>query len=222
MTALVRYQTALLVRSQRWLPPFLLYGIFLIVGVQVGQPILDSLGYAAAALLPVTVWLVRICVHQEPAAARAVAAAATGARRVHLSALLTAVALAAGTGLAGTLVVTLISKPSNASRTVDVPVLSAGTAGLLAAAVCLLIGAAAGALCSRPVLRGRGWSITASALVSMLALVISGSPAKSAIVGLVTGSRSGVIHTPLLPLAAAALVAAVAAAVACALVTARD
>ncbi|AXG82970.1 ABC transporter [Streptomyces paludis] len=222
MTALVRYQTALLLRSQRWLPPFLLYGIFLIVGVQAGQPVLDSLGYAAAALLPVTVWLVRISVRQEPAASRAVAAAVTGARRVHLAALLAAVAVAAATGLAGTLVVTLVSKHSSGDRTVDVPVLPAGVAGLLAAAVCLLVGVAAGALCSRPVLRGRGWSIAAGVLASLAALVAPGSPAKYAIVGLVSGSRSGAIHTPLLPLAAAALVAAVAAAVACALVTVRE
>ncbi len=40
MTALLRYQTALLLRSQRWLPPFLLYAVFLAVGVQGGQPVL--------------------------------------------------------------------------------------------------------------------------------------------------------------------------------------
>ncbi|MYX58889.1 ABC transporter, partial [Streptomyces sp. SID8382] len=60
MTALLRYQAALLVRSHRWLPPLLLYGAFLGIGVQTGQPILDSLGYAAAALLPVAAWLVRV------------------------------------------------------------------------------------------------------------------------------------------------------------------
>lgn len=45
----------------------------------------------------------------------------------------------------------------------------------------------------------------------------TGSPAKAAVTGLVTGSRTGVIHTPGLSLAAAALVAAVAAAVVCVL-----
>ncbi|NEB80165.1 ABC transporter, partial [Streptomyces sp. SID14478] len=69
-TALLGYQSALLLRSQRWVAPLVLYAVFLAVGVQTGQPVLDSLGYAAAALLPVGAWLVRICVANEPPAAR--------------------------------------------------------------------------------------------------------------------------------------------------------
>lgn len=53
MIALLRYQAALLARSQRWLPPFILYVAFMGIGVQAGQPILDSFGFAAAAVLPV-------------------------------------------------------------------------------------------------------------------------------------------------------------------------
>ncbi len=48
MTALLRYQADLLVRSQRWLAPVILYAAFLGISVQSGQPVLDSLGYAAA------------------------------------------------------------------------------------------------------------------------------------------------------------------------------
>ncbi|MER6043732.1 ABC transporter, partial [Streptomyces sp. NPDC001856] len=95
MKALLRYRAALLVRSQRWLPPFLLYAVFLGVGVQSGQPVLDSLGYAAAALLPVAAWLVRICVTDEPPAARTVVAAAAGPARAHLAAVLVALTAAA-------------------------------------------------------------------------------------------------------------------------------
>lgn len=42
MTALLRYRAALLVRSQRWLAPVLLYAAFVGIGVQAGQPVLDS------------------------------------------------------------------------------------------------------------------------------------------------------------------------------------
>ncbi|MFF2062486.1 ABC transporter [Streptomyces sp. NPDC058200] len=221
MTALLRYQISLMLRSQRWLPPLLLYGIVLVVGVRAGEPILDSLGFAAAALLPVTAWLVRICVAQEPAAARAVTAAATGTPRAHLASLLAATVFAGVLGTVGTLIVTMISKPENADHTVEVDRLPAGAAGLLTAAVCLLLGAAVGALCGRPVLRGRGWSLAATALVALLALVTSGSPAKYAVTALVTGSRTGAVPVPGLPLAAALLVAAVAAAVACVLAALR-
>ncbi|MFJ2210938.1 ABC transporter [Streptomyces sp. NPDC101062] len=222
MTALLSYQIALLLRSQRWLPPLLLYGIFLGVGVQSGQPILDSLGYAAAALLPVTAWLVRICVTQEPAASRAVVGAVNGTRRAHLATLLAAVAVAGAIGVAGTLLVILISEPKNADFTVGVDVVSAGTAGLLAALVCLLVGAAVGALCNRPLLRARGWSIAATTVVSLVALVITGSPARYAVSGLVTGSLIGEVSAPGPALVAAVLVAGVAAAVACVIGTRRD
>ncbi|WP_405610221.1 ABC transporter [Streptomyces sp. NBC_01511] len=217
MTALFRYHTAMLLRSQRWLPPVLLYGIFLAVGVQGGEPVLDSLGVAAAALLPVTAWLVRICVTQEPDAARAVTAAASGMPRAHLAALLAAAACAGALGVVGTVVVTAVSDRRSADQLVDVAPLPAGTAGLVAALVCLLTGATVGALCSRPLLRGRGWSLAAISLFALLALVTTGSPAKAAVSGLVTGSRTGAIHPPGLSLAAAALVAAVVAAVVCVL-----
>lgn len=92
MTALLRYQTALLVRSQRWLAPVLLYAAFIAIGVQWGQPVLDSLGYTAAGLLPVTAWLVQLCAGQEPPAARTVTAAAAGPARAHLAALLAGLA----------------------------------------------------------------------------------------------------------------------------------
>lgn len=221
MTALLRYQISLLLHSQRWLPPILLYGTYLAVGVQAGQPVLDALGYAAAALLPVTAWLVRICVTQEPDAARAVTAAATGTHRAHLAALLAATVFAGVLAAVGTLIVLVISEPLNADHTVEVPLLPAGSAGLLAAAVCLLLGLAVGALCSRPLLRRRGWSIAVNAVVALAALVVVGSPAKYAISGLVTGSLTGAVHIPALPFVAAALVAAVAAATACAVAVRR-
>ncbi|MGW6899137.1 ABC transporter [Streptomyces sp. NBC_01727] len=221
MTALIRYQAALLLRSQRWLAPVLLYAVFLAVGVRSGQPVLDSLGYAAAALLPVTAWLVQLCATQEPPAARIVAAAVTGQPKVHLASLLTATGCAGVLGAAVTAIVLLISDPSNADHTVRVPLLPAGIAGLLAAVCCALLGAAVGALCTRPVLHRRGWSIATTALAALLSLVTSGSPAKYAVTGLVTGSLTGAVHIPVVPLICAAAVAAAVGTVVCRLTSLR-
>ncbi|GAA1374117.1 ABC transporter [Streptomyces beijiangensis] len=215
MTALLRYQTALLLRSQRWLPPVLLYGIFLAAGAQGGDPVLDSLGVAAAALLPVTAWLVRICATQEPPAARHCTAAATSPARVHLSCLGAASGCAAVLAVAGTAVITAMSDATSTDHQIAVPRLPAATAGLLAALVCALVGAALGALLTWPVLRSTGWSVTATALASLLALVASGSPAHSAVYGLVTGSQTGTVHLPLLSLTASAAIVAAATAVVC-------
>ncbi|MDV9191857.1 ABC transporter, partial [Streptomyces sp. SR27] len=105
MTALLRYQSGLLFRSQRWLAPLLLYAVFIGVGVQAGEPVLGALGFTAAALLPVSAWSVRICLTQEPPAARTVVAAAAGRGRAHLAALLTGAALPVLVGTVAVLVV---------------------------------------------------------------------------------------------------------------------
>lgn len=221
MTALFSYQTALLVRSQRWLPPFILYAAFLGIGVQGGQPILDSLGFTAAGLLPVAAWLVRICVTNDPPAARSCVSAAAGPGWAHLAALLVALTAAALVGTVATVVVTLISDPVSADHQTRVPRLPAGAAGLLATLACALLGMAVGALTTWPLLRSTGRAVPAMLLAALLAVVVTGSPAQAAVSGLVTGSRSGMVPLPLLPLAAAALLTAAASAVACALTSRR-
>ncbi|MER7872020.1 ABC transporter [Streptomyces solisilvae] len=215
MTALLRYQAALLVRSHRWLPPLLLYGAFLGIGVQTGQPILDSLGYAAAALLPVAAWLVRVGVTQEPAAARDCAAAALGPGRVHLASVLTGLGAALVLGTAGTLFVAAVSDPHTADHRQEVPVPEATVAGLLAAVACALLGTAVGALCNRPLLRRPGWAIPSTMLAALLVSVAGASPANAAVSGLVDGSHSGAVPMPLLPLALTGAAAAGATALAC-------
>jgi hypothetical protein len=222
VTALLRYHSALLVRSQRWLPPFLLYAVFLGVGVQGGQPLLDSLGYTAAFLLPVAAWLVRICVANEPPAARTVVAAVVGPARAHLACVLVALAAAAAFGVAATALVTFVSDPVGSDHQRRVPVLEAAGAGLLAVVTCALLGAAVGALTAWPVLRSPGRAVPALLLAALLALVTSGSPARAAVGGLVTGSRSGAVPLPLLPLASAAVLAVAATALACALSSRRS
>lgn len=222
MTALLRYQADLLVRSQRWLPPVILYVAFLGIGVQSGQPVLDSLGYTAAGLLPVAAWLVRICVTGEPDAARACAAAARGPARAHLACLLTALLASVAFGLVATVVVTLISDPASNGHRVHVAPLKAAAAGLPATLTCALLGAAVGALTNRPLLRSTGRAVPAMLLGALLAVVLTGSPAQAAVHGLVTGSQTGRVPVPLPPLAGAALLTAAAFALAARLTARRS
>ncbi|MDT3400388.1 ABC transporter [Streptomyces sp. B1866] len=216
MIVLLRYHAALLLRSQRWLPPFLLYCAALAVGVQAGQPVLDSLGYTSAAVLPVAAWLVRVCAVAEPPAARDCVAAAVGPARAHLARVLTALGAAAVLGTGGVLVVAWVSDPHAADHQVAVDRAAAAGAGLLASLACALLGTAVGTLCNWPVVRSRGRAVPATALAALLVLVVGVSPANAAVTGLVDGSRGGTVTVPLLPLAAAAIAAAVAVAVACA------
>jgi hypothetical protein len=222
MTALLRYQAALLARSQRWLPPLVLYAAVLGVGVQGGGPVLDSLGFTAAALLPVAAWLVRICVTGEPAAAGRCVAAAAGPARAHLARLLVALGASTALGTVATVLVTWISDPASSDHRTYVPPLPAGAAGLLAALACALLGTAVGALTTWPLLRSTGRAVPALLLAVLMALVVSGSPARAAVGGLVAGSRTGTVEAPLLPLAGAVLCAAGAVAAACALTSRRS
>ncbi|MCC3772039.1 ABC transporter [Streptomyces sp. UNOC14_S4] len=221
MTALVRYQAALLLRSHRWLAPLLLYGVFIAVGVQQGNPVLDSFGYAAGALLPVAAWLVRVCVTNEPSAARDCTGAAAGPWRVHLAAVLTALGASTALALAGTAVVAAISDFRSADHQVHVPLWPATAAGTVAALACALLGTGVGALCNRPLLRSTAWAVPSTVLATFLVLFAGVSPANAAVTGLVGGSHHGTVVVSLLPLAAAALLGAAAVAVACVLSSRR-
>ena len=222
MTALLRYQASLLIGSHRWLPPVILYAAWLAIGVQGGSPILDSFGYAAGGLLPVAVWLTRICVTNEPPAARNCAAAAAGPGRAHLAAVLTAAGAALVLSVVGVVLVTLFSDPRSNDHRVAVPVLPAVVAGLLTALTCLLMGIAIGALSNWPVLRSPAWGVPAGLTATLLLLVLGASPANAALSGMVTGSAHGTVLAPWLPLAATVVIAAAAIATACALTSRRS
>jgi hypothetical protein len=222
MTALLRYQAALLLRSQRALPPVIMYAAVLAIGVQNGQPVLDSLGWTAAMLLPVAAWLVRICATNEPAAARSCVGAAAGPERAHLACVTVALAAAVALGAVATVFVTFISDATSADHRIRVPALQAGAAGMLATLACALLGTAVGALTTRPLLRSPGRAVPALLLGALLALVVTGSPARAAVSALVSGSREGTVPVPVLPLAGAAILTAAAIAVACALTTRRS
>ncbi|MEU5543897.1 ABC transporter [Streptomyces sioyaensis] len=222
MTALLRYQASLLIGSHRWLPPVILYAAWLAIGVQGGSPILDSFGYAAGGLLPVAVWLTRICVTNEPPAARNCAAAAAGPDRAHVAAVLTAAGAALVLAVVGVGLVVLLGDPRSNDHRVAVPVLPAAVAGLLTALTCLLMGIAIGALSNWPVLRSAAWGVPASLTAALLLLVLGASPANAALSGMITGSAHGTVLVPWLPLAATVLIAAAAIAAACALTSRRS
>ncbi|GGY97527.1 hypothetical protein GCM10010343_23620 [Streptomyces avidinii] len=177
-------------------------------GIRPGDPALDSLGFAAAGLVPTTAWLVRISVTGEPDAARDCTAAAAGPVRVHAAALLTGLAGALLAGAAAAAVALLIGDRAGAGAG------PAALAGALAVAACALTGAAVGALCSRPLVRRRGYAVLAGTLGSLLAWLLAFSPARGAVSALVTAARSGTAPLPLAPLAGALLLAAAAGAAA--------
>lgn len=173
---LLRYQLSFLLRSQRWLPPVLLYAFLLVTGWFGGQQYGDSLGWCAGMLVPTCGWLTRTALALEPGSARAVAAAATvgGMRRVRGTAL--AVALGCGLvlgALGGLFEVVTSSAPTGPHA----PLASIVADGLVAVLVGVLAGTAVGAL---PIPGRAAGTLTLTA-TSLLLLVLPVSPVNAAI-----------------------------------------
>ena len=97
MMALLRYETAILLRSHRWVFPLIAYGALILTGTAAGTPVgppwlslADGLDWSAAVLIPVLAFLTRSMLTAEPDASRACVSAATSPVRTQLATLLVA------------------------------------------------------------------------------------------------------------------------------------
>ncbi|AXB44655.1 hypothetical protein [Amycolatopsis albispora] len=156
---LVRYYSADLLRSQRFLLPFLLYGMLLapLFGGDPGPPP-GTWAASVLALYPVSVWLAVTVANTEDPVQRQVTIAAAGGRgRVTTGILLTCL-------LADLVLVALaLGWPVLATAYEYPPHLLA--AGVLAHFAAGATGTAVGLLCARPVVHGIGWSAVLGATV---------------------------------------------------------
>ena len=193
MTALLRYQAALLLRSNRWIFPLIAYGALIAVGAAGSTPLTEGLTWSAAMLVPVVAFLTRSMLIVEPDASRAVVAAAAGPAggpvRAQLAALTAALGGGAVLGVIGAVFTLLTSEPAGIQPAGGVTDRVAATihhpaiflAGLATAVVCLFVGAAAGTLCNPPLLRHPGAAALATLAVVIVALAATVSPANAAL-----------------------------------------
>ncbi len=199
MSHLIRYQLALLLRSQRWLPPVLLFALLITAGQFGGQQYGDSLGWCAGMLVPCAGWLTRTVLTGEPGQARAVLAAASGPHRAHLAALWTALICGAVLAVvAGVFEWTLSSPPTGVA---DPPLLTIARDGGTAILIGLLAGTALGAVCAPPLLNRPASAVLTLAAASLVLLVAPGSPVNTAIRDAFTSdSADAATSFPALPL----------------------
>ena len=191
MTALLRYQSAILLRSHRWIFPLIGYALLMSVGAAGSSSLAETLDWSGAMLVPVTAFLTRAMLTAEPDAARACVAAAAGPVRAQLATLLVPLGGAALLGLAAVVFDVLIAAPASREPVAGlfgkVTALAGHpgivVAGLLIAFVCLLVGSAAGALCNPPLLRHPGVAMLSTLAAIVVALATSVSPASAAISG---------------------------------------
>ena len=195
MSALLRYQAAILLRSNRWILPLMAYALLLLTGAAGGKPagppwlpLADGLDWSAAMLIPVVAFLTRSMLTAEPDASRACVAAAVGTVRAQLTALLAAFGGGLLLAVAGTVFEVISNPPVDAAAggfgsSVSASVSHPGTlaAGLAMTGVCLLVGSAVGALCNPPLLRHPAAAMLATLAAAIFALASDVSPAGAAL-----------------------------------------
>ncbi len=183
MIPLLRYESAILLRSHRWIVPLMVYGLLLTVaGAGGGGTSLRSgLDWSAAILVPTVAMLTRSMLTAEPGAARACVAAAAGPIRAQLATLLTAIGAGVVLTGAGVLYEVLTSSA-----------VAAGTllTGLVTAVVCLLVGSAVGALFNPPLIRQQATALLGTIAAVVFALASDVSPAGAALRGGGSGLHS--------------------------------
>jgi len=222
MSALLRYQAAIMARSHRWIFPLIAYGLLVAVGDEGSTPLAQGLDWSGAMLVPVVALLTRSMLTAEPDAAWAVTCAAAGPVRTQLAALATALGGGVVLALAGAAFEVLASQsvasvpgPGALAKVTALGAhLEVLEAGLAIAVVCLLVGSAAGALCNPPLLRHPGATLMSTLAAVLLALVSGVSPAAAALKDTGTpgpsGTASALPHWPgLVPFAGALCVLAV-------------
>jgi hypothetical protein len=187
--ALLRYQTAILLRSHRWIFPVIAYGALIAVAATGTTTLAGGIGWSAAMLVPVVAFLTRSMLTAEPDAARACVAAAAGPIRAQLATLLTALGGGVVLAVAGVCFALLTSESvANLPRPGIAAKLTATfahpqvlAAGLVTVVICLLVGSAVGALCNPPLLRHTGAAMLATLAAAIFALASDVSPAGAAL-----------------------------------------
>jgi len=189
VTALLRYQTAILLRSHRWIFPLIAYVLLIAVGAAGSTSLAETLDWSGAMLVPVVAFLTRAMLTAEPDAARACVCAAAGPVRAQFATLIVPLGAGAVVGIVAAVFDVLTAEAAarvpgaglggKVTAALDHPGIVTG--GLLIALVCLLVGSAVGALCNPPLLRHPAAAMLSTLAAIILALAAGVSPANAAI-----------------------------------------
>jgi hypothetical protein len=168
MIALLAYVWDDTLRSQRWVAPVLSFGaVDAILSAQTG-PVLPTFAISASFLFFVATWLTVVIINNEDPVQQWITETCAGSQaKVRLSKLLLAFFLATALGVAG-----MIGPLASAGRTTAAQL----GAGIWAQLITALGGVALGALCSRPLVTRRAWSVLAGFTVGLATVVIPEGP----------------------------------------------
>lgn len=169
MIALVRYVGTDTLRSQRWVAPLLCFGaIDSIIGAQTGS-VLPSYAIEAAALLFITIWLTVVVVNNEDPIQQTITEVCAGSQtKLRISKLVVSLVLGIALGLLGMIAPTILTGSPTTTKEV--------AAGFGAQVITAVMGVTFGAICSRPIVRRRSWSVLLGVLLGMATVLIPHGP----------------------------------------------
>jgi hypothetical protein len=169
MIALLRYVGRDTLRSQRWVAPLLCFGaIDAIIGAQTGS-VLPSYAIGAAALLFITTWLTVVIINNEDPIQQSITEVCAGNQtKVRVSKLAVSFLIAVVLGVLGMIAPTIIASSTTTIKEV--------IAGISAQVITAAMGVTFGAICSRPIIRRRSWSVLLGALLGMATVLIPHGP----------------------------------------------
>lgn len=169
MIALVEYVGRDTFRSQRWVAPLLCFAaIDAIVGAQTGS-VLPSYAIGAAALLFIATWLTVVTINNEDPIQQSITEVCAGGQtKVRISKLAVSLLMAITLGILGMIAPTIISSSQTTVKEV--------IAGICAQVITAFMGVTFGAVCSRPIVRRRSWSVLLGVLLGMATVLIPHGP----------------------------------------------
>jgi len=186
VSALCRYQLADFLRSQRWVPPLLVYLIVLglVYSLDAG-PAVSAYGVTAVAVFPVAAWLTRMMVTTEDPIAREITAAtARGRLRVQAALLVSA-------GIATLPFVALAIGWAGVANHHNIYGWTAWLGGVGVHLLFAVLGVGLGALLAPPILHRPGAAVLGIIAVTLLSVIIRVSPVAGALDVLTRNPQQG-------------------------------
>jgi hypothetical protein len=190
VTSLLRYVCRDTLRGQRWVAPLVCFAVLdAVLSAQTGS-VLPTFAVTATGLLFIGTWLTVVIVNNEDPVQQSITEACAGSRsRVRLSKLVFAYGASAALGLAG-----MIGPPIASTSGVTLKELAAGACAQLITA---LAAVSLGALCSRPIIRRRAWSVLLGVTVCLATVIVPSGPPTRQLLVLYNNTGSFALGVPI-------------------------
>jgi hypothetical protein len=170
-SALVRYLSSDVARSQRWIAPAVLFVAAVAIFNADPGPLLTTYADTATCLLPVAIWLTVVVLNSEdPTQAAITSVTVGGATRLRVGKLVVAFLACAVLALVAVLVPVALQTSSGGTSMGDV------VAGVVAHLLVAATGVAAGAYLARPLVGRAGWVFVLGVLVVLAQTVVPHAP----------------------------------------------